>query len=624
VNRRWFGSAFSAIALAGLWIVACSTAAKDSAIAAVNAMGGGAAGSLMAPPVGGGGAASEAGHPSTGGGSGTSTGSSGTASELDAAAELDSGVSISDAGDAAASPITGPEYYFGVTVDPGACLDVTGAGTSDGTLLEEWSCNASAAQSFIVPDAGSGNVHLVAATAQKCIEPVGGGTGNGTKIQLAKCDGSAAQTYTLKDQGNGLISILNVGTGKCLDVPGARVAAGTQLQLYDCNQSPAQLWTRAAIGAGYTGSCAVGQLQAGSVLADNCKNDARTLSSPALDLNACLTNANGSLAWQNNGGFAGSCTGCALKNGSSLTCQCKNVSAQSTATTIDLSANINNCNGILTCGACGGGGPTSDGPRAFTALYGGDGNDFYQFTGASSVANLKTSGWNALFMFGISLQSNGDITHSGTTLVHDGVYVGDANWGPSVSALKSQPTSVTRYEVTLGGWGDTSYEVVKSLVGSQGTGSASTLYENFDALKKAVPGIDAINDDDELTYDIDSSTAFGKMLNGLGLKLTQAPYMNQGFWVQLKNNLGSGCDIVYLQCYQGGAGNDPGNWDAAYGNGFHVVPGQESNNHAASWWANWRSADQVTGGFYWPDVTWDPGANWGVGEIAGGLGLPPL
>ena len=190
---------------------------------------------------------------------------------------------------------------------------------------------------------------------------------------------------------------------------------------------------------------------------------------------------------------------------------------------------------------------------------------------------------------------------------------------------RPSPTTVTRYEVSVGGYGSSSYANVQSLVGSQGsTGSGSILYQNFQALKSAVPGIDAINDDDEETYDVASSTAFGQMIIGLGMKYTLVPYQNQGFWVQLKNNLGAGCDMVYLQCYEGGAGNDPGNWDSAFGSGFHVVPGQESNTQSAASWSSWATSDGITGGFYYPDVVWVPGANWGILYMADALGLPPL
>jgi hypothetical protein len=255
----------------------------------------------------------------------------------------------------------------------------------------------------------------------------------------------------------------------------------------------------------------------------------------------------------------------------------------------------------------------------YSALYGSDGNDFYQFSGCNSVANMKASCWNGLLFFAFTVQASGDLTinNGSVTLVHNGVYVGDPNWGANVTNLKTWPTSVTRYEMVLGGAGDTSWQNIQNIINAQG--AYGILYDNFRALKNACPGLDAINDDDESNYDINSTTTFGQMLNGLGMKLTQAPYTNQSFWVQMKNNLGSGCDIVYLQCYQGGAGNDPGQWDSAYGNGFHVTPGEESNYNSQGQFTTWANNDGVTGGFFWPDLQWCPGANWGVFQISTGI-----
>jgi hypothetical protein len=267
---------------------------------------------------------------------------------------------------------------------------------------------------------------------------------------------------------------------------------------------------------------------------------------------------------------------------------------------------------------------------AYAALYGSDGNDFVGFTGGSAIAGLQSSGWNGLLMWALSVQTNGDITYDSdtVTLAHNGAYVGPSGWGSNVALLKTPTTTVYRFEAVLGGAGDESFANVKTLIASQGTGSDSILYKNFLALKNAVPGIDAINDDDESTYDINSSTSFGQMLNGLGYKFSLAPYENQSFWVKLKSNLGSGCDIVYLQCYSGGAGNNPGTWDAAFGGGFHVTPGIDSNLHASglSDWSQWALDDQITGGFYWPDVAWAPGANWGPADIINGIGMgePPV
>jgi hypothetical protein len=557
------------------------------------------------------------------------TGARPDASPPDGAA-IDS--SFPPSGDAAADgagveagppPPTGPVYTFGSAVDPGSCLDVLGGGPADGTQIDEYTCNTTGAQSFMVVDGGGGAVKLVQASSKSCVEIAGSGTANGTKVQLHGCDGSPGQTFKLQPAASGFVNIVNPASNRCLEVTGGNPANLTNVQLYDCNVGAPALWMPAPVGGGYTASCALAQLQAGQVLAANCPSASGALAPTWLDLNSCLTNTNGALAWQNNGGFAGSCSSCQVTGGAQLTCQCNNVSAQGVSTSIDLTANINNCNGVLTCGACGAG-ITSTGPTVFAGLYCADGNDCYTFSGQSSIANLKESGWNVLFVFAFSVQSNGDITAGSTPIVQNGMYVGDPQWGSNVTALKTPPTTVTRYEVTIGGWGNGSYDAIKSLIASEGTGPTSTLYRNFQALKAAVPGIDAINDDDEQTYDVGSSTAFGQMINALGMKFTLVPYQNQGFWVQLKNNLGGGCDQVYLQVYQGGAGNDPGQWNGAIGNGFHVVPGQESNTQSASQWATWASQDGATGGFYYPDVVWVPGANWGVNYMAQAMGLGPL
>lgn len=544
------------------------------------------------------------------------------ASPLDASASVDSALEAgAEAGEAdAASPLTGPIYTFGTALNPGSCLDIRGAGTANGTPVDEYTCNTTVAQSFYLVDAGSGAVKLVNTSSQGCVDVADGGTADGTPVQLGGCDGT---TFNLAGAGNGFFNIVDTDSHKCLAVAGGNPANFTDVELDECDAGAAVQWNPAPVGAGYTATCGIAQLQAGQVLAANCSTGAQSLSSTTLDLSSCVTNSNGVLGWQANGGFAGSCSACQLTGGASLTCQCATVSGSSVSTTLDLSAGISSCDGVLTCGPCGTG-TTTSGPTAFAGLYCADGNDCYGFTGQSSIANLKESGWNVLFVFAFSVQSNGDITAGSTPIVQNGAYVGDPSWGSNVTALKTPPTTVTRFEVSVGGYGDGSYGNIESLVGSQGTGSGSILYENFQALKSAVPGIDAINEDDEETYDLASSTAFGQMIIGLGMKYTLVPYENQSFWVQLKNNLGAGCDMVYLQCYEGGAGNDPGNWDSAFGNGFHVVPGQESNTQSASTWSSWATSDGVTGGFYYPDVVWVPGANWGVLYMADAIGLPPL
>jgi len=206
----------------------------------------------------------------------------------------------------------------------------------------------------------------------------------------------------------------------------------------------------------------------------------------------------------------------------------------------------------------------------------GAGNDYYRFT-VPSMAFDKASGFTTLITFAMHVNADGTFLIGGDVACTNGVYTGSTNWNPLITTLKTPPTTINRYEVCIGGWTDTSYDNIKVLVTAQGTGPSSILYKNFQALKSAVPGIDAINDDDERTYDLNSSRSFANMLGSLGFKFTLAPYTDQGFWVNLRNNI-TNYDCIYLQCYAGGAGNDPGQWDTAFGNGVVIISGQDGNS----------------------------------------------
>jgi Fibronectin type III domain len=250
--------------------------------------------------------------------------------------------------------------------------------------------------------------------------------------------------------------------------------------------------------------------------------------------------------------------------------------------------------------------------------YGADGNDYFQFT-TPSMAFDKASGFTTLITFAMHVNPDGTLLIGGVACTN-GMYVGPTNWGSLVATLKTPPTTVTRYELCIGGWQDSSYDNIKSLVASQGTGPGSMLFRNFQALKNAVPGIDAINDDDEQTYDVNSSTSFANLLGGFGFKFTLVPYTAQSFWVSLRNNL-TNCDCIYLQCYEGGAGNDPGQWNSAFGNGVVVIPGQESNTSTPATFHSWYLETGVQGGFYYPDVVFNS-TYWSAAIIQGYGAVP--
>ncbi|NED81273.1 glycosyl hydrolase, partial [Streptomyces sp. SID11233] len=117
----------------------------------------------------------------------------------------------------------------------GKCVDVRNSGTADGTPVQLYGCNGTAAQRWTyVPDAGGALRAL-----GRCLDVSGSGTANGTKVQLWQCNGSGAQRWVT---GAGS-SLVNPQSGRCLDDPGSSTADGTQLQIHDCNGTAAQRWT---------------------------------------------------------------------------------------------------------------------------------------------------------------------------------------------------------------------------------------------------------------------------------------------------------------------------------------------------------------------------------------------
>jgi len=220
---------------------------------------------------------------------------------------------------------------------------------------------------------------------------------------------------------------------------------------------------------------------------------------------------------------------------------------------------------------------------------------------STDISTLKNSGFTTIILFVVDVESNGDLNYNGDHLiVQNGTWVGDTGWAGRLAQLKQAPTTIYRLEVCTGGSGAPSWTNIKNLIASQGTGSTSILYKNFQCLKNTL-GVDAICNDDEVQFDATSAAQFGNMIAGLGMKATLCPYNNQSYWQSVKSQLGSNCDAVYLQCYDGGAGNDPGSWNSLFG-GFRVIPGDWNSDSAStvqSKMNSWQNATGAPGGFMW-------------------------
>ena len=229
---------------------------------------------------------------------------------------------------------------------------------------------------------------------------------------------------------------------------------------------------------------------------------------------------------------------------------------------------------------------------------------------AGNIKQIEKSGFNELIVWSVEVKSNGDLNLNGEfPLTSKGAYIGDQTYPKFASQLATvKKGTVKRITFSIGSSNYGDWEDIKSLVDSQGTGKSSILYKDFAALKQALP-IDAIDFDDENSYDTESTVKFAAMLGKLGYHVTMNPYVNQSYWTAVVAQINKATpglvDGIHLQTFAGGYGNDPCTWDFG---GVPVFAGISDQNSAPPYltpkqakqqFAAWHKECGVTGGWVW-------------------------
>lgn len=234
----------------------------------------------------------------------------------------------------------------------------------------------------------------------------------------------------------------------------------------------------------------------------------------------------------------------------------------------------------------------------------------------ATITKLKESGFTYLLLFNVHVNPDGTLLTDGETICENGKYVFDRtqpHYIDDIRSLKDAASPIQRIEIVIGGWGNDSYNNIRSILNvHQGDLTSTNLYRNFQALKEAIPEIDGVNNDDEQCYDLASALRFHAMMADLGYKTSLAPYMNKTFWQNLAKQLNEQkpgtCDRVLIQCYDGGAANNPADW---HFDGIPLLAGrtnyQTDMTTSLNQMKQWRDNCDVVGGFVWVynDETWN-------------------
>jgi hypothetical protein len=241
----------------------------------------------------------------------------------------------------------------------------------------------------------------------------------------------------------------------------------------------------------------------------------------------------------------------------------------------------------------------------YTGIFGG--GPFYKGNAEPNITEIENSGFTEAIVWSVEVSSVGDLNFNGEfPLTSGGVYVGNQtypNFPADMAQLKQGTVKRVTFSVGSSNYGD--WEDITSLIESQGTGPNSILYKDFQALKAAIPALDAIDFDDENSYNTPTTIAFGVMLGQLGYHVMPDPYTNNSYWInvvsQINTQLPGTVDGVHLQTYAGGSGNSPCvDWNFGSVPVFPFVWDQvDTPAQTESIMSGWHSQCDIIGGGLW-------------------------
>jgi hypothetical protein len=121
------------------------------------------------------------------------------------------------------------------------CVDARAAGTANGTVIQQYSCNSSAAQQFQFQPTSGGFVRVNnRSDATKVIDVTGVSSADNAGLQLWTYSNGDNQQWQAVSEGGGYFHFVSRLSSKCLTVPGGSTADSTQLVQLTCNASATQ------------------------------------------------------------------------------------------------------------------------------------------------------------------------------------------------------------------------------------------------------------------------------------------------------------------------------------------------------------------------------------------------
>jgi chitinase len=125
----------------------------------------------------------------------------------------------------------------------GKCVDIAVASTANSAQVQQYQCNGTGAQKFVVTNMGQGWYRLVNANSGKAIDIAAASTADGAKVQQYTDNGTGAQRFSIRPGSDATTFVLaNETSGKCLDVADWSTNDGGKIQQWTCSGNVNQAW----------------------------------------------------------------------------------------------------------------------------------------------------------------------------------------------------------------------------------------------------------------------------------------------------------------------------------------------------------------------------------------------
>jgi peptidyl-Asp metalloendopeptidase len=164
---------------------------------------------------------------------GTGTSACGVANQADNARSLNQTIPLVAAFRATVVPIAPSTLLGTIEGMGGKCLDVRGASTAYGALIQTWACSGLGQQQWSLKDVTAA---LSNTAANKVLDVAGFGTANGSRLQLWEGTGATNQAWIFTN------STILSNAGRALDAAGNSSANGTRIQLWETTGAANQVW----------------------------------------------------------------------------------------------------------------------------------------------------------------------------------------------------------------------------------------------------------------------------------------------------------------------------------------------------------------------------------------------